>query len=350
MEPLSLPPLADRRARVLVAIGDDDARQRVIEAVAARGHIVHSATAAMALVERVRADLPDLVLLDTTLDDGAGLEALGDLRMADPMRLVPVVLLSPASVDEDEVVRCLLAGADDHVVGTERIRELVARVDVQLRNRRDRDQLRTAQKERVRLMDETLTDALTGVGNRRAADIALARALEGAETALVMVVDVDHFKRINDTFGHATGDEVLRALGRCLGRLARDGDAIARYGGEEFLVVIRDAPEARHRAIAERFLEGVRSLRLPPSAGPPKITVSIGAASWSRVGWPTLDAAGGPPLEWEGEAGGHALFALADRALYQAKRGGRDATIVARAADRSEPPVELRPRPRENAA
>lgn len=357
MDRLSLPPLVDRPARVLVAIGDEAARTAVAQALSERGHVVGEASETAGLLDRVGASLPDLVVLEGELDDGSGLELLGDLRMNDPLRLMPIVLLSGEDADEDVVVRCLLAGADDHVAGTGRMRELVARVDVQLRNRRDRDLLRSAQKERVRLLDDAMTDALTGVGNRRAADAQLARALDGAETALFMVIDVDHFKRINDGYGHPAGDEVLRLLGRCLTRIARDGDAIMRYGGEEFLVVIRDAPERSHPAIAERFLSGIRALRLPPSAGPPRITASIGAASWSRQTWqvgaaehglsPSLD----PPREWDGEVGGHALFALADRCLYQAKRGGRDAVVLARAPNEAETP-EVRPsvRPRENAA
>ena len=353
MDSFSLPPLVDRPARVLVAIGDETVREVVAEALSFRGHVVWHAEELLGLVERVRAAKPDLVLLDTSVEDGEAIELLGDIRMLDPLRLVPVVLFSPVPTDEDEVVRGLLAGADDHVQGVGRLRELVARIDVQLRNRRDRDLLRSAQKERSRLLDDALTDPLTGVGNRRAADLALARALLEAQTALVMVVDVDHFKRVNDTFGHAAGDEVLRALGRALGRLARDGDSIARYGGEEFVVVIRDAPERSHRAITERFLIGIRNLRLA-GTGPQRITASIGAASWTRAGWSIVP--GGPPSaappEWDGAAGGHALFELADRCLYRAKRSGRDAIVLARASlDPDAPESELvLARPTENAA
>jgi two-component system cell cycle response regulator len=357
MDCLTLPPLIDRPARVLVAIGDEDTRAGVVEALSVRGHVVAEADEAAGVLERVRCTLPDLVILESALDDGQGLEVLGDLRMHDPMRLMPVMLLSSEEVDEEDVVRCLLAGADDHLTGTGRMRELVARVDVQLRNRRDRDLLRTAQKERVRLLDDAMTDPLTGVGNRRAADGALARALDGAETVLFMVIDVDHFKRINDGYGHPAGDEVLRALGRCLMRIARDGDAIARYGGEEFLVVIRDAPERSHGAIADRFLQGIRGLRLPVGAGATRITASIGAASWSREAWQVRSIALGmppiidPPREWDGETGGRALFELADRCLYQAKRGGRDAVVLARAASDEEAPlVTPAVRNRENAA
>jgi diguanylate cyclase (GGDEF)-like protein len=357
MDSFSLPPLADRAPRVLVAIGDPDARGEIADALAARGHVVTELSHCTDLVDRVRETLPDLVLVETTLDDGGGLEALGDLRMLDAARIMPIVLFSRQIMDEEDVVRGLLAGADDHVVGTHRMRELVARVDVQLRNRRDRDLLRRAEREKTRLMDDALTDPLTGVGNRRAADVALARVLEGAETALLMVVDVDHFKRVNDTWGHAAGDEVLRVLGRTLSRLARDGDTIARYGGEEFVVLIREAPLRTHRGIAERFLQGIRNMRIPPGVGPPRVTASIGAASWSRGGWsPTsLDGSSDPllppPEAWSGELGGQALFALADRSLYQAKRSGRDAIVLSHAASADDAHGELvLARPRENAA
>jgi two-component system cell cycle response regulator len=316
MEPLSLPPLVDRPARILLFTGDDMLAEDLARVLEADGHEPLIADQGGRAIEHVRETLPDLVLLDLGLPGGAALETLGDLRMVDALRLLPIVVLGDGELDERVVAMCLLGGADD-VVDPRRLCELSARVAVQLRNRRDRDLLRRVEKERSRLLDDAFTDALTGIGNRRAADLALAQEVDDESAALLMIVDVDHFKKVNDTYGHAVGDQVLRAVGRCLVRLARDGDVVARFGGEEFVVLIRDAPPSSHGAIVERFHRGVRALR--PRVGPPRITASIGAV--------TL-----PPRSLDDHAeerprtlGG--LFELADQCLYRAKRGGRDAIV-----------------------
>jgi two-component system cell cycle response regulator len=317
---LSVPPLGDRAANVLVASTCPKRRGRLLAALLAEGHAVDVVERLDPFVDRVRARPPDLVILEACLDEDPALELLSELRVLDPVHLVPVIVVARRA-PEEAVVRALLAGADDVITHPNRLRELVARAAAQLRNRRDRDLLRTAQKERTQLIDDAYTDPLTGLGNRRAADRSLEANLGGLESLLVMVVDVDHFKRVNDTWGHAVGDEVLRAIGRCLRRAARDGDEVARFGGEEFVVVIRDAPVKSHRAIGERFLRALRAMSLPPDLGPPRVTASIGAVSWTR---PAADGPSVPQID--------VLFENADKALYQAKRGGRDALVLVPAA------------------
>ena len=322
---LSVPPLGDRLARVLVVAAFGERRCAIVAVLAEEGHIVDVLDQPEQFCDYVRGRPPDLVLLDAgDEDESPALEVVGDLRTLDPVHLVPLIVLAPAEASEEDVARALFAGADDVISDARRLRELVARVAVQLRNRRDRDLLRTTQKERSALADEALTDPLTGLGNRRAADRALATNSAALESLLLLVVDVDHFKRVNDTWGHAAGDEVLRALGRCLRRLARDGDDVARFGGEEFIVVIRDAPAKSHRAIAERFLRGVRALSLPPGIGPSRVTASIGAVTWQQP---------------EALPESPALFSTADRALYSAKRSGRDALVLVRANEPDDPVV-----------
>jgi diguanylate cyclase (GGDEF)-like protein len=326
MEPLSLPPLSDRVPRVLVCMGVGELRESLVAALESEGHIVSSVSRVEGVLEMVRLTLPDLVLLALELPDGSGLEVLGDLRMLDPLRLMPIGLIAAQPVEEELVSHCLLGGADD-VLDPARLLELTARVAVQLRNRRDRDLLRRAEKERVRLLDDMLTDPLTGLRNRRAVDGALAAPLEEEASALVLVLDIDHFKKVNDTYGHSVGDEVLRAVGHRLSRLARDGDIVARYGGEEFVVILRDAPTSTHRSIAERFHEGIRSLRLRSPSGPQRITISVGGTSLA-------------PAETEQERAERPrtlepLFEAADQCLYHAKRAGRDRVVLLPFADAS---------------
>ena len=171
------------------------------------------------------------------------------------------------------------------------------------------------------------TDALTSLPNRRAFQEALARELAVAtrrgEPCALIVLDVDHFKAVNDTYGHPAGDDVLRLVGRALADTARATDVAARYGGEEFVVVVPGCSSAAAMAVAERFRAAVAA-----GSGQVRVTVSAGVAAFPA------DAA--DPAE---------LVASADAALYRAKRLGRDRSVRYRRARFSH-----RPRPRRRLA
>lgn len=158
-----------------------------------------------------------------------------------------------------------------------------------------------------------MSDALTGVPNRRAFDQALRsewrRCGRALEPLSVLMVDVDNFKRFNDTFGHPVGDAALIAVARALSNcLHRAGDVLARYGGEEFAVVMPGVDADGASVVANRLVEAVRSVVIRQAAGW-KVSVSIGAATWIP----------GSEVSKSGE-----LVALADVALYQAKAAGKD--------------------------
>ncbi|MDP9200233.1 MAG: sensor domain-containing diguanylate cyclase [Pseudomonadota bacterium] len=169
---------------------------------------------------------------------------------------------------------------------------------------------RRLEHERGRLDRETRLDALTGLANRRAFDSRLAhevdRTTRGSTFAVVMI-DIDRFKSINDRFGHATGDVVLRWLGERLGAAARRGDFVARYGGEEFIAILPDAAPRDAVVWAERLRQVIRAV--PPSPLEEIVTASFGVAGW---------AAGDT---------GQTVVDRADRGLYLAKTGGRDRVV-----------------------
>ena len=150
------------------------------------------------------------------------------------------------------------------------------------------------------------TDMLTGLPNRRGFFTALSEPREG----VIMLLDVDHFKRVNDVYGHDAGDLVLREVGTLLATHVRQGDVVGRIGGEEFAVFLPGAPPHTAREIGERLCRGIR-LSLP-SGEPIEVTLSAGAATWGRT------------VEFE------RLLKAADMALYRAKTGGR-ARLVFRA-------------------
>ncbi len=313
---LSLPPPPDRPRRVLV-VDDDEARRylfaRVLES---EGYEVDLLPDGEGLFELVKARPPDLVLLDVLLPGASGLAICADLRMMDEMMLTPIILVTCGVGDEESVVSGLMCGADDYIVTPSRIAELRARVHVQLRNRRERELLAWVRSRGASLLAAALRDPLTGLANRRAADEALDSSLQSGEPVVVVMLDLDFFKSVNDTHGHAAGDSVLKQVAARLGARARSGDIAARYGGEEFVVIARGARPEAAVAIGERYWSAIRDLTLPPEAGVSRVTASVGVSFCD-----------GPPGARLTRA---VLLEAADSALYDAKRGGRDRVVLAR--------------------
>jgi diguanylate cyclase (GGDEF)-like protein len=170
-----------------------------------------------------------------------------------------------------------------------------------------------------RVYEATVRDRLTGVFNRHFLDERLFSEMSYAQrhgTSLsVLFVDADHFKRINDTYGHAAGDEVLRRIAALLQQTMRSEDVVARYGGEEFVLVVRGIPTSGVMTLAERVRSAIAATRIDLDGTPPlSVTVSIGVATQ------TADCM---------FAGADELLAAADAALYRAKEGGRNRVVLA---------------------
>jgi len=171
--------------------------------------------------------------------------------------------------------------------------------------------LRTAQADRLRLEHMATTDSLTELANRRHFMRIFALQLERAKRykrrLSLIFLDIDHFKQVNDTYGHATGDEVLKGVARVLRHTARKTDTVARYGGEEFAILMEETGPAGAQRIAERIQEALKKQPFGPQDALFFKTVSVGVATFPQHG----DAP-------------ERLIACADEALYQAKRNGRD--------------------------
>jgi diguanylate cyclase (GGDEF)-like protein len=159
------------------------------------------------------------------------------------------------------------------------------------------------------------TDGLTGLVNHRTfqqkADELLAQARRYGRKCAVLLTDVDHFKSVNDTYGHSTGDLVLKGVARILREQARDTDVVARYGGEEFCIVMPETDVKGARVIAERIREAIRAEVFQTEMGPLKVTISLGVAACPEDGTEK-----------------QALIDLADQCLYHAKRSGRNRTVT----------------------
>lgn len=171
-------------------------------------------------------------------------------------------------------------------------------------------------------------DALTGCLNHRAfheqLQLELARRSRGGEAISLLVLDVDHFKAVNDTYGHPVGDEVLRAMGQALRSTVRAGDVVGRTGGEEFAVLLPGTTSQAATEVGERLRAAISD-----ADAPVRVTVSVGLAVVPPRGWTASE-----------------LMRTADAALYAAKRGGRD-RLVAADEDGDRPTAALSPAPRE---
>ena len=258
----------------------------------------------------------DLVLISLDLQGFDGLRLCSQLRSLERTRHVAVVLIADMD-DKARVLRGLDIGAHDFLVRPVDRNELVARVRTQVRRKRFAERLRDG----VQFsMDAAITDALTGLHNRRYLDVHLANLFDdaqrrGADLA-VLLLDIDRFKSVNDRFGHDAGDEVLREFAMRIRTLTRGVDLVARFGGEEIVVVVPDASldEARH--VAERIRERIGATPFPFAnrTRALEVTVSIGVAA-----------------RQPGDTSALETMKRADVALYRAKDEGRNRVIAAAA-------------------
>lgn len=275
-----------------------EARRSRLETGSARYRVVPSVAA---LLDEIRADRCDLVLLD-------GLDALPAVRGA----IVADDFLPVAVEAADHSIRVLAleSGADAAIDPAMEAEEWVARIEAILRLRRRMRQLLESKRELEKL---SITDDLTGLHNKRWLLARLAEELSRAERyeegVALILMDMDHFKRINDARGHLFGDEVLVAFSELLRQSFRNVDRIARYGGEEFAVVLPETDLEGARDAAERFRLAVEANTFAGTA----LTISAGVAA----------------LEHAEAASVESLLRQADEALYLAKRGGRNRVVAA---------------------
>jgi diguanylate cyclase (GGDEF)-like protein len=263
-------------------------------------------------LEQAVTEQPDLVLLDVDMPDQSGLDVCRRLKSDPRTSAIPVIFLT-AHDDVNVKVHGFDLGASDYITKPFHPAELRARV---------RSAIRT--KLAIEDLDEQArVDALTGLFNRREFDRLLAantaRALRENRNLSLVIVDLDHFKSLNDRFGHAFGDLVLRSVGALIARSVRTGDAACRYGGEEIALILPNASSSSAVDVANRIRQGLRSLAFLPKGDAVVVTASFGVADLSDIG-----AIGSGMAQVALGSLGQALTEAADQALYAAKREGRD--------------------------
>jgi diguanylate cyclase (GGDEF)-like protein len=248
--------------------------------------------------------LPDLILLDAVMPGMDGYAVCTALRASAITRDIPIIFVTALKTPEDET-RALDAGAADFISKPVNAAVVRARVRTQLTVKRQSDALR----------ELTLTDGLTGVGNRRAFNEALEAEWRRCARAQVpmslIMVDIDHFKNFNDAYGHQEGDACLQQAGAAMRRAAmRPQDLVARYGGEEFAILLPQEDIGGAESVARKVLEEIAFLGIPHerSSTGPWVTVSMGVASLT-------------PTEQHDAS---LLVKAADALLYRAKAAGRN--------------------------
>jgi diguanylate cyclase (GGDEF)-like protein len=255
-------------------------------------------------LEKARTLQPDLILLDLAMPGQTGFQICRQLK-ADPQTApIPVIFLS-ASSDVVDKVKGFDLGAVDYVTKPFDPAELRARVRAALRTKRYHDMLAT----RAQL------DALTGLWNRRyfekRLDDEVAAHVRYGRKACLIMLDIDHFKRINDTFGHPFGDQVLQATGEALVSSVRSPDTVCRYGGEEFALILPETGMSEGMTVAARVQRQLGQMGLQHRGQTVAVTASFGISSTDIFPAPTAASRQG-------------LLCAADDALYEAKRGGRN--------------------------
>ena len=275
-----------------------------------RGYKVRPVPSGKLALLAARKDPPDLILLDINMPQMNGYEVCERLKADDNLKGIPVIFISALTEPLDKV-KAFAIGGVDYLTKPCQVEELHARVETHLKLRRLQIKLEEANallaKANGRLEVLAVTDGLTGLKNRRAFQEKLqeevGRVTRYPASLSLLLLDVDHFKRFNDTFGHPAGDDVLRCVARLLTENSRSTDFVARYGGEEFVTLMPNTDQQGSLVLAEKIRKAVErsDWRDRP------ISVSIGVA--------TMTTANGD---------GMVLLKEADAALYRSKKNGRN--------------------------
>ena len=297
--------------RVLV-VEDHAVTAERIAAALSRQHTVAIAADPQEALFRAAEGKFDLLMVSIDLKHYDGLRLVGQIRSLERTRYMPILLIADTD-QKARLLRGLDLGANDYLLRSADKNEMVARVRTQVRRRRFTERLRDNVQQSMEL---AVTDALTGLYNRRYmeshADSLVERAAARGKPLSVLMVDIDHFKTINDTYGHNAGDDVLREFSDRLRSCIRGIDLACRHGGEEFVVVMPDTDLGVANKVAERIRRRIAGEPFPIERGSRSVEVTISVGLAGRIG-PQDSCA--------------LIMKRADSALYRAKRNGRNRVV-----------------------
>lgn len=302
------------KARILLVEDSETQAKTTCDFLEKSGYEVVVAENGMSAFKHAKTAHVDLVLLDRVLPDMDGNEVCRWLKLDQETRVIPIIMLTVKDSTTDKV-KGLESGADDYLPKPYNEIELNARIYAALRTKTLQDELRSKNRQLEDMLTRVealaITDPLTGLFNRRRFETIL--ELEFKKTVRYqaplscLMIDIDHFKLVNDAFGHHTGDMVLKEVALIIQRSIREVDTAARWGGEEFAVLVPTVSRENALQPAKRILKSVAGHAFPDIKGR-NVTVSIGIAD---VPSPDADSS-------------QRLVQNADLAMYEAKKKGRN--------------------------
>jgi len=298
---------AGRNGRILI-VDDRPSSYERIAAMLGEHAVEVEAEPAEALIRAAEGDY-ELIIVSLSLENFDGLRLCSQLRSVDRTRHIPILVIADPDSDA-RLARGLEIGVNDYLVRPLDKNEMLARVRTQIKKKRYAERLR----DNVQMsIEAAITDALTGLHNRRYMETHLNALVEQAAShgkpIAVLVLDIDFFKAINDTHGHDAGDDVLREFALRIRKSIRNIDLACRYGGEEFVIVMPETDMGVATMVAERLRRAVAGESFPVQQGMKLLNVTL------SIGLATLSDAGGDAA---------AILKRADQALYRAKRDGRN--------------------------
>jgi len=263
-------------------------------------------------LDQLRQHHPDVVLCDVIMPEMDGFTFLEKMKEDPAFIDTPVIMLTGEGL-VDKKVRGLDLGASDYLTKPFDFSELLARVKVQLKLKTLQDELKKVNEQ---LLELSRVDYLTQIFNRRyfmeQFQVEFDRCRRYGQPLSFMIMDIDHFKLVNDTHGHPVGDQVLSDLGKTANGQFAFHDVLARYGGEEFVVLLPMAAPDEANNVAEKLRQAVEQNDFPALPGQ-RVTISLGVCSYPLPGVDSPDA----------------IISAADEALYLAKETGRNRVVVA---------------------
>lgn len=296
-------PIGFSGRRVLVVEDDASMATVIAQTLIKAGYRVERASTSGEVIDRLMDFHPDVLLLDLHLADCSGAELALIVRQLPGFATTPILYVS-GEKDPQSQIAALKCGADGFITKPIRRADLVGRIDAVVGRLAELDRL-------------AHFDALTGVYNARASRLELQRAMSvaarGDGLLSAGLIDVDHFKKVNDVHGHLIGDRVLQRLGKLLREHFRGSDIVGRLGGEEFLVIMPGATATN----AERLLDTARAL-FPDACRGANENVALPASTFSAG-----------VACWDGKQSPESFLSLADQRLYRAKAEGRNRVLAA---------------------
>jgi two-component system cell cycle response regulator len=297
-------------AQILVVEDQEYDSEKFVQTLAQDNDTITVVTTGSQAMERIMAQPFDLLVISLNLQSEDGLRLCSHLRSSDKTRAIPILMVA-ADEDMSRIAHGLEIGAHDYILRPVDTNELLARVRTQIRRKRFQERLRSSFEVSLSM---ALTDSLTGLYNRRYFEVHLEKLLEknasSRKSLGILMLDIDHFKNVNDTYGHGVGDEILKEFSKRIQDSLRGFDMVARLGGEEFVVLLPDVRKATAYIIAERLRSSISNVPFECSVPDGKLTVTV--------------SIGGTIVEKGTLAEADPVMKEADDALYKAKNEGRN--------------------------